>query len=69
MSVHELKFTNSDATPKVQVVTVDRASVEPVMAWYGAYSAGDRYSVHLDGLKLKKDQNGELVGSLPEVTA
>lgn len=69
MTMHELKFTNSDATPKVQIVTVDRTSVEPVMAWYGGFFAGDRYSVHLDGLKLKKDQNGELAGSLPEVTA
>lgn len=64
-SARELKFTNLDASPKVQVLQVDAASVAPIMAWYGAYYSGDRYSVHLDGNRLQKDQNGELVGALP----
>lgn len=56
----ELKFVNSDAKPKVAMVRCDTASIEPIMAWYGAYYAGDRYSVYADGEKLTKDRNGEL---------
>lgn len=63
--VRELKFTNSDATPKTVILKVETEAVEPIMAWYGAYHAGDRYTVHLDCVKVEKDRNGELVGSLP----
>jgi hypothetical protein len=62
--VRELKFTNRDATPKTVILKVETESVEPIMAWYGAYHSGDRYTVHVDRVKVKKDQNGELVGSL-----
>lgn len=64
VSTRELKFVNLDARPKTQVLHVDVASVEPIMAWYGAYYAGDRYSVFFDGQRLEKDQNGELVGKV-----
>ena len=57
----ELTFTNSDAKPKVATVRCDTASIGPIMAWYGAFYAGDRYTVHADGEKLAKDQNGELL--------
>lgn len=63
--MRELKFINSDATPKEQVLRVDTASIEPIMAWYGAYFARDRYTVSVDGVKVEKDQNGELTGPLP----
>jgi len=56
----ELKFVNSDARPKETVIQCDRESIAPIMAWYGAYYAGDRYAVFADGEKLPKDQNGEL---------
>jgi hypothetical protein len=56
----ELKFVNSDAKPKVSTVRCDTASIASVMAWYGAYFAGDRYAVYADDVKLPKDQNGEL---------
>jgi hypothetical protein len=56
-----LTFTNSDARPKVSEVLCDRNSIPQIMAWYGAYFAGDRYSVAADGVKLAKDRNGELV--------
>lgn len=55
----ELKFVNSDAKPKTTVIRCDTASIAPIMAWYGAYYAGDRYAVFADDQKLKKDQNGE----------
>ena len=57
----ELKFVNSDAKPKTAVIRCDTVSMGQVMAWYGAYYAGDRYAVYADGEKLVKDQNGELV--------
>jgi hypothetical protein len=57
----ELRFVNSDARPKVATVRCDTASMPQVMAWYGAYFAGDRYAVYADGEKLVKDRNGELV--------
>ena len=56
----ELKFVNSDAKPKVTTVRCDTASIGPIMAWYGAYYAGDRYAVYADDQKLAKDRNGEL---------
>lgn len=57
----ELKFVNSDAKPKTATVRCDTASIAPIMAWYGAFFAGDRYAVYADDQKLDKDQNGELV--------
>ena len=61
----ELKFVNSDATPKVAAVRCDTASIAPIMAWYGAFYAGDRYAVYADDVKLAKDRNGELVSPQP----
>lgn len=57
----ELKFVNSDARPKTTVLHVAPSSIALIMAWYGAYYAGDRYAVFADGEKLSKDKNGELV--------
>lgn len=56
-----LVFINSDATPKVASVLCDRSSVPEIMAWYGAYYAGDRYRVQYNGTKLEKDRNGCLI--------
>jgi len=55
----ELKFINSDARPKTQTIHCGTASIAPIMAWYGAYFAGDRYSVFVNGQKIAKDKNGE----------
>ena len=60
----QLIFTNSDARPKVTELEVEFGSVAPIMAWYGAYHAGDRYSVTFNGKRLRKDLNGELIGSV-----
>lgn len=59
--VHTLTFKNKDARPKTMELVVSIGSVEPIMAWYGAYYAGDRYKVFLDGQRLQIDQNGEWV--------
>jgi len=65
VSTVTLSFINNDATPKAVTFDVSKDGVAPIMSWYGAYHAGDRYSVHVDGVKVKKDQNGELKGDLP----
>jgi hypothetical protein len=54
-----LVFSNADATPKNCAIRLDRASVPAVMAWYGAFYAGDRYTVALDGRNVPINQNGE----------
>lgn len=57
-----LVFNNADAKPKtVRVMVGDEESAAHVMAWYGAYFAGDRYTVAMDGRNVRMDQNGEMV--------
>jgi hypothetical protein len=65
----ELRFVNSDAKPKVTILRCDTDSIAPIMAWYGAYYAGDRYAVFADGEKLSKDQNGELATAIRGIDA
>lgn len=55
----KLVFNNADATPKTVLIQCDAASVPHIMAWYGAYFAGDRYTVALDGRNVPMDINGE----------
>lgn len=54
-----LVFNNAEATPKSVVVKVSEDSVYDVMCWYGAYFAGDRYTVTKDGRNVRMDINGE----------
>ena len=54
-----LVFNNADATPKTTVLDVSAASVPDIMAWYGAYCSGDRYTVTADGRNVPMDHNGE----------
>ena len=54
-----LVFSNADATAKNTRIICDQQSIAPIMAWYGAYHAGDRYTVALDGRNIRMDQNGE----------
>lgn len=56
-----LAFDNKDAIPKKTTVLLHRDAVAPVMAWYGAYFAGDRYTVTINGEPQAIDQNGEPV--------
>jgi hypothetical protein len=58
-----LVFANADAKPKVVAVDVSRESVPHIMAWYGAYCAGDRYTVTMDGRNVPMGRNGEMVGA------
>lgn len=55
-----LRFHNREATPPITCLRVSRSSVEPIMAWYGAYYAGDEYTVTINGKEVPHDMNGEL---------
>lgn len=57
--IGELVFTNSDARPKVCSMMVAQNAIPQIMAWYGAFYAGDRYRVTFDGQLIAKDYNGE----------
>ena len=59
MQIVNLVFNNADATPKTVAMKVDLGAVPLIMAWYGAYHAGDRYKVAVDGRNIPMDQNGE----------
>lgn len=61
-----LEFLNIDARPKKTEIKCAAESIASIMAWYGGFHAGDRYAVYAGGVKLKKDQNGELIGPPPE---
>ena len=54
-----LEFYNPEAAPPVTRLEVSRASVEPIMQWYGAFCAGDEYAVTIDGVEVPQDLNGE----------
>ncbi len=56
----DLVFNNADATPKTVKIVCDEASVPRIMRWYGGFHAGDRYTVSVDGRRVRKDQNGEM---------
>ncbi|MCA2590195.1 MAG: hypothetical protein IM509_05445 [Microcystis sp. M31BS1] len=53
-----LVFNNADATPKSSVLDVAEENVSDIMNWYGAYFAGDRYTVTVDGRNIRMDGNG-----------
>jgi hypothetical protein len=56
----ELKFKNRTA-PSKHVLLVHPEACDPIMSWYGAFHAGDDYTVKIDGKKVKVDQNGERI--------
>lgn len=51
----ELTFVNSDATPKTVTIKTRKTDIPAIMRWYGAFYAGDRYRVLIDGKPVKKD--------------
>ncbi len=65
-NVFALVFSNADATPKNTRVMCDAASVQHIMSWYGAFFAGDRYTVAFNGRNVRMDINGS---PIEEVTA
>jgi GGDEF domain-containing protein len=58
-----LEFKNQDS-PKghqLSVIYCDASSVKQIVQWYGGFHAGDRVTLHIDGIKAKLDHNLELV--------
>lgn len=55
-----LVFSNEDSSPKNIYVVCDERSIPHIMAWYGAYCAGDRYTVTYDGHNIPMGLNGEI---------
>lgn len=56
----ELLFCNKDAVDTTTSIFCCTKSVPHILAWYGAYWAGDDYTVTMDGKPLRLDLNGEL---------
>ena len=56
-----LVFSNAEATPKNVCLEVSEEAVPLIMQWYGAFCAGDRYTVTLDGRNVRMDLNGEMI--------
>lgn len=54
-----LRFDNRDADDSV-TMRVERSAVPLIMAWYGAYYAGDDYDVFISNRKKLIGINGEL---------
>ena len=52
-------FSNAEARPHNVTVECTVASIPQIMAWYGSYYAGDRYTVTVDGRDVRMDLNGE----------
>jgi len=59
-----LVFNNADAKPKTELIECSAASVPAVMTWYGAYHAGDRYTVTVNGRNVPMDHNGKLLAEI-----
>lgn len=63
MRVIKLEFSNWTAgdefNAKEDCIWVDREGAEKVMEWYGAFYAGDDYTVYSNGKPIELDINGE----------
>jgi hypothetical protein len=58
----KLVFHNRATKPLNIVIETTRECVPLIMAWYGAYWAGDPYTVTYDGRNVPFDLNGEPMG-------
>lgn len=63
-----LVFMNADATPKNVSVKCTAESVDSIMAWYGAYFAGDRYTAAFNGRNIPMNINGECLFTVAELS-
>lgn len=54
-----LIFSNADAIPKTAIIEASLDSIPTIMSRYGAYHAGDRYTVVVDGRNVPVGVNGE----------
>ena len=58
-----LQFSNPQCVKgdKVKNLHVSPDMVADVVMWYSAFYSGDNYTVRIDGVKQKLDENGHLV--------
>ena len=62
--IGKLIFNNAETVPKSIMIECDEASVSHIMAWYGAYHSGDRYTATWNARNVPMNCNGELISSL-----
>jgi len=62
-----LVFMNADAVPKNVSIRCASQNVAVIMDWYGAFYAGDRYTVAFNGRNVPMGINGESVLSVSEL--
>jgi hypothetical protein len=55
----KLIFHNRETRPLNIVIETDAESAPHIMAWYGAWASGDKYTVTFNGRNVPIDQNGE----------
>lgn len=55
-----LVFTNPEVGQNQVLEVAGLHEVAAIMAWYGAYFAGDDYTVTVDGVPVAMDKNGEI---------
>lgn len=58
--IKRLVFSNRDAVRHTYVIECTAESAEHIIAWYGFFHSGDRYTVTMDGKNVKLDKNGEM---------
>ena len=73
MRMVKLEFENRDAGPELSPTRWDCMHIDPdgaklVMEWYGAFYAGDDYTVYYNGQKVEVDINGEWMYDTVEAT-
>lgn len=63
MKIKVLRFVNYyheyDEPIEHEIMLHAEQGHDDIMAWYGAYYAGDPYDVFINGRKISKDINGE----------
>lgn len=72
MKIVELKFVNTFEDfdePLVETIHCSRASIAPIMSYYGAFYSGDPYRVYVDGIEQEKDMNGQVPAKEIELEA
>lgn len=60
-NIVKMVFKNKDATPNKTVINCDEESCPKIASWYGCYYSGDNYTIKINGIKVKKDQNGDFI--------
>lgn len=57
----ELRFSNTQATPKNQTIQCSDESVQLILHWYFGFYSGDDIEVYRDGKRMKLNQYGDIL--------